>query len=228
MIEKRPLSSVVAVKLLGDAAGFSAVTVAPLIGLPASSLTDAADAAGLGGGARRASASDEQRGQHARRTDEDADACSKPPVKVQYILNSVKHPLAAAALLRPSIAASRPSRRANARARGRSSAGFAPIAPLVEARHRAARAAWRRRPGRPRRRDCLSQGVRPARGAAVAGSDDRRHDLRSRLADQSRGDDDERDEAGRGGRIRLERSGGAVHSRSSAATARAASPSAIC
>jgi len=39
MIEKRPLSSVVAVKLLGDAAGFSAVTVAPLIGLPASSLT---------------------------------------------------------------------------------------------------------------------------------------------------------------------------------------------
>src|SRR3954462_3478672 len=39
MIEKRPLSSVVAVKLLGDAPGFSAVTVAPLIGLPASSLT---------------------------------------------------------------------------------------------------------------------------------------------------------------------------------------------
>ena len=32
MIEKRPLSSVVAVKLLGDASGFSAVTVAPLIG----------------------------------------------------------------------------------------------------------------------------------------------------------------------------------------------------
>src|SRR5450759_4107528 len=32
MIEKRPLSSVVAVKLLGDAAGFSAVMVAPLIG----------------------------------------------------------------------------------------------------------------------------------------------------------------------------------------------------
>ena len=39
MIENRPLSSVVAVKLLGDAFGFSAVTVAPLIGLPASSLT---------------------------------------------------------------------------------------------------------------------------------------------------------------------------------------------
>ena len=39
MIEKRPLSSVVAVKLLGDALGFSAVTVAPLIGCPASSLT---------------------------------------------------------------------------------------------------------------------------------------------------------------------------------------------
>ena len=39
MIEKRPLSSVVAVKLLGEAAGFSAVTVAPLIGLPASSFT---------------------------------------------------------------------------------------------------------------------------------------------------------------------------------------------
>src|ERR1700682_4924631 len=32
MIEKRPLSSVVAVKLLGEAFGFSAVTVAPLIG----------------------------------------------------------------------------------------------------------------------------------------------------------------------------------------------------
>ena len=39
MIEKRPLSSVVAVKLLGDALGFSAVIVAPLIGWPASSLT---------------------------------------------------------------------------------------------------------------------------------------------------------------------------------------------
>ncbi len=39
MIEKRPLSSVVAVKLLGDAFGFSAVTVAPLIGWPPSSLT---------------------------------------------------------------------------------------------------------------------------------------------------------------------------------------------
>ena len=39
MIEKRPLSSVVAVKLLGDALGFSAVTVAPLIGCPVSSFT---------------------------------------------------------------------------------------------------------------------------------------------------------------------------------------------
>src|SRR5262245_29853667 len=39
MIEKRPLSSVVAVKLLGDALGFSAVTVAPLSGCPVSSLT---------------------------------------------------------------------------------------------------------------------------------------------------------------------------------------------
>src|SRR5262245_39296084 len=39
MIEKRPLSSVVAVKLLGEAPGFSAVMVAPLIGLPASSFT---------------------------------------------------------------------------------------------------------------------------------------------------------------------------------------------
>ena len=33
MIENRPLSSVVAVKLLGEAFGFSAVTVAPLMGL---------------------------------------------------------------------------------------------------------------------------------------------------------------------------------------------------
>ena len=39
MIEKRPLSSVVAVKLFGDALGLSAVTVAPLIGCPPSSFT---------------------------------------------------------------------------------------------------------------------------------------------------------------------------------------------
>src|SRR5713101_1709156 len=39
IIEKRPLSSVVAVKLLGDAFGLSAVIVAPLIGWPDSSLT---------------------------------------------------------------------------------------------------------------------------------------------------------------------------------------------
>ena len=39
MIEKRPLSSVVAVNDEGDDAGFSATTVAPLIGCPFSSLT---------------------------------------------------------------------------------------------------------------------------------------------------------------------------------------------
>ena len=39
MIEKRPLSSVVAVKLFGEAFGFSAVIDAPLIGCPRSSFT---------------------------------------------------------------------------------------------------------------------------------------------------------------------------------------------
>src|SRR5438876_10280371 len=39
MIAKRPLSSVVAVRLVGEAVGFSAITVAPLIGWPVSSLT---------------------------------------------------------------------------------------------------------------------------------------------------------------------------------------------
>ena len=131
MIEKRPLSSVVAVKLLGDAPGFSAVTVAPLIGLPASSLTTPPTRP-VWAAALAAKADDEQRGQHARWTDEDADACSKPPVKVQYILNSVKHSLAALRSSRPS------SRRSGLGAQTpapavESSAGFAPIAPLVEA-----------------------------------------------------------------------------------------------
>src|SRR6185503_10785972 len=39
IIEKRPLSSVAAVKLFGEAFGLSAVIVAPLIGWPDSSLT---------------------------------------------------------------------------------------------------------------------------------------------------------------------------------------------
>ena len=76
-----------------------------------------------------------------------------------------------------------------------SSAGFAPIAPLVEAaiaRHEL--------PGAVvlvGRGDAIV--YRHAFGqravAAVAGSDDRRHDFRSRLADQSRGDHDERDDS---------------------------------
>src|SRR5258708_18936309 len=48
MIEKRPLSSVVAVKLLGEAFGFSAVALAPFIGWAPSFLTQPPTPAGLG------------------------------------------------------------------------------------------------------------------------------------------------------------------------------------
>ena len=56
-------------------------------------------------------------------------------------------------------------------------------------------------------RVALPEGVRPARGRAGAGADDDGHDLRPGVADESRGDDDQRDEA-RGGRADpAERSG---------------------
>src|SRR5205823_3857389 len=63
--------------------------------------------------------------------EKDADACSKPPVKVQYILISVKHPLAAVPLL--ALAAAVRMAAQTAPPAVESSAGFAPIAPLVEA-----------------------------------------------------------------------------------------------
>ena len=74
MTEKRPLSSVVAVKLLGDAFGFSAVTVAPFIGLTAFVLDSAADAPGLGGG-HAAHRGDERPPQVQIGSNEDGDAC---------------------------------------------------------------------------------------------------------------------------------------------------------
>ena len=133
--------------------------------------------------------------------------------------------------LRRRLLASRRSAPRGATARRRaveSSAGFAPIAPLVEAaiaRHEL--------PGAVvlvGRGDAIvyhaafgQRAVAPARGA-----DDRRHDLRSRLAHQGRGDDDERDAAGRGGAHPAERSGGARSFPSSASTASAASRSVIC
>ena len=48
MIVNRPLSSVVAVYVVGPMFGFSAVTVAPLIGIAGIVLDEAADAADLG------------------------------------------------------------------------------------------------------------------------------------------------------------------------------------
>ena len=51
--------------------------MAPLIGWPASSLTDAADAAGLRGGAR-CQRGDQDRGEHAADQIEDDDACESP------------------------------------------------------------------------------------------------------------------------------------------------------
>ena len=73
--------------------------------------------------------------------------------------------------------------------------------------------AWRGRARRPRRRRRLSWRVRPSRGRTRARSDDRGHDLRPRVAHQSRRDDDERDAAGGAGEDTASRSRRAVHPR---------------
>ena len=71
----------------------------------------------------------------------------------------------------------------------------------------------RRRPDRRRRPHRLSEGDRQPGAGAVGRADDARHDLRRRLADQGRGDDDERDDADRAGQAAPDRSRGDVHSR---------------
>jgi CubicO group peptidase (beta-lactamase class C family) len=93
-------------------------------------------------------------------------------------------------------------RSARRRRRDATGAGFAPIAPLVEAaiaRHEL--------PGAVvlvgRGDEILYHRAFGTRAVAPRRADDRRHHLRPRLADQGGGDDDERDDAGREGRIRL-------------------------
>ena len=66
MIEKRPLSSVVAVNDEGDAAGFSATTVAPLMGWPLPSLIVPPTRPGLCRGGQRAH--DQRRHEDDRRS----------------------------------------------------------------------------------------------------------------------------------------------------------------
>ncbi len=72
-------------------------------------------------------------------------------------------------------------------------------------------AARGRRARRPRRSDSLSEGDRQPRARACGRADDGRHHLRSGVADQGRGHDDERDDARRAGPDPAERSRGVLH-----------------
>ena len=102
------------------------------------------------------------------------------------------------------------------------------IEPLVRQAIDREEAAGRGRARRPRRSHRLPEGDRQSRAGAGARADDARHDLRSRVADQGRGDDDQRDDAGRAGQAPAERSRRRRSSPASSATARPTSPSAIC
>src|SRR3954447_14033128 len=138
MIEKRPLSSVVAVKLLGDALGFSAVIDAPLIGCPASSFTVPPTrpvwaAAGPASAATNSIASAIVNTRTRSRMVESSPDWVEEKRKVQYILNPVKlaGTIAAIGVAAFSIGADAGLRAAQDAARD--ARGFESIAPLVEA-----------------------------------------------------------------------------------------------
>ena len=85
----------------------------------------------------------------------------------------------------------------------RTRGGSMRIEPLIARGHRREEAARRGRPRRRGDRVALSEGLRQPRARAGRRADDARHHLRPGLAHEGRRDDDERDDAGRGGRIRL-------------------------
>jgi hypothetical protein len=125
MIENRPLSSVVAVKLLGDALGIFGGDRRALDRLTGFVFHDAADAAGLGRGAagQRCQTGRNQHASDGMKTVTHA----RNPLKNQYILNRVKARFAPLALAAVVSSAQAPAPRVE------STAGFSPIAPLVEA-----------------------------------------------------------------------------------------------
>ena len=80
-------------------------------------------------------------------------------------------------------------------------------------RDRGEEAAGRRRARGPRRSHSVSEGDRESRARAGGRADDARHGVRSGVADQGRGDDDQRDDARRAGAHQAERPRVVLHPR---------------
>ena len=151
-------------------------------------------------------------------------------MRSQYILISVRPGAAAMALAMTIAAVEMPAnpRGIAIQTASESPEGFAPTRATRRGGDRASRTAGRGRAYRTGRYDPLPARIWTARRASGRRADDHGHGVRSRLAHESRGDDDERDDAGGARPIAPCRFRCRCTFPASSSTTSAASPSDIC